>query len=246
MMQFPAHRAHALAHHFNSLITTLPARERLLLAHSATAQPLTLHPVAGGPASQLSSVLFPLSGFVSLVVKLNDAPGLEVGMVGNEGMVGVALALGGKSVPWHIVVQGEGDAMGYSARLFGQLLPQCPTLRQRVHRYANVLLAQTATLCACNRFHSVQQRLARWLLMTQDRAHSAHFLMTQEFLAYMLGVRRVSVTQAASHLQRASLIRYHRGDIEILDRLGLERAACSCYQKSQDAYADAFGGLTAT
>jgi CRP-like cAMP-binding protein len=234
-----------LAHHFNSLVKSLPARERLLLAQSATAQALTLHAVASGPASQLSSVLFPLSGFVSLVVKLDDAPGLEVGMVGNEGMVGVAFALGGKSVPWHIVVQGEGDALGYSALVFAQLLAQCPTLRQRMDRYAHVLLAQTATLCACNRFHSVQQRLARWLLMSQDRAHSNHFSMTQEFLAYMLGVRRVSITQAASHLQVDCLIRYHRGAIEILDRVGLEQAACSCYQKSQDMYADAFGAARA-
>lgn len=245
MMEFPVHRAHALAHHFNSLVRSLPARERLLLAHSATAQALTLHAPASGPASPLASVLFPLSGFVSLVVKLDDAPGLEVSMVGNEGMVGVALALGAKSMPWHIVVQGEGDAIGFSARVFGQLLPQCPTLRQRLDRYAYVLLAQTATQCACNRFHSVHQRLARWLLMSQDRAHSDQFSMTQEFLAYMLGVRRVSITQAASRLQGASLIRYHRGAIEILDRVGLEQAACSCYQKSQDVYADAFVGLKA-
>lgn len=245
MMEFPVHRAHALAHHFNSLVRSLPARERLLLAHSATAQALTLHAPASGPASPLASVLFPLSGFVSLVVKLDDAPGLEVSMVGNEGMVGVALALGTKSMPWHIVVQGEGDAIGFSARVFGQLLPQCPTLRQRLDRYAYVLLAQTATQCACNRFHSVHQRLARWLLMSQDRAHSDQFSMTQEFLAYMLGVRRVSITQAASRLQGVGLIRYHRGAIEILDRVGLEQAACSCYQKSQDVYADAFVGLKA-
>jgi CRP-like cAMP-binding protein len=91
----------------------------------------------------------------------------------------------------------------------------------------------------------VQQRLARWLLMSQDRAHSNHFSMTHEFLAYMLGVRRVSITQAASHLQVDCLIRYHRGAIEILDRVGLEQAACSCYQKSQDVYADAFGAARA-
>ena len=139
----------------------------------------------------------------------------------------------------------EGEALQLSARAFGRLLVQCPILQQRMYRYAFVLLAQTATLSACNRFHSVHQRLARWLLMSHDRAHDDHFLMTQEFLAYMLGVRRVSITQAASSLQAASLIRYHRGAIEILDRTGLENEACGCYQQSQGVYAKAFPGLKA-
>ncbi len=240
MMNLPCNGGHHLAHNHNSLIEALPARERKLLVANAQTVPLLMHTVECEADAPVDSVLFPLSGFLSLVVKLEDAPGMEVGMVGSEGMVGVSLALGAKTLPWHIVVQGEGEALKLASKVFGKLLTQCPALQQQMHHYAYVVLDQTATMSACNRFHTVHQRLSRWLLMNHDRAQADSFLMTQEFLAYMLGVRRVSITQAASALQAADLIRYRRGSIEIVSRAGLELEACSCYRQSLGVYARAF------
>ena len=201
---------------------------------------MVLHAVQCEPQARMLHALFPLSGFLSLVMQLDDAPGLEVGMVGNEGMLGLPLALGVSAMPWHVVVQGAGMALRIPARVFTALLEECPALRTAMHRYAYVLLSQTGSIAACNRFHSVSQRLSRWLLMSHDRANADTFEMTQEFLAYMLGVRRVSVTQAASALQAAHLISYHRGQIAVLDRDGLESAACHCYGHARDVYADIF------
>ncbi|MBC7918483.1 MAG: Crp/Fnr family transcriptional regulator [Rhodoferax sp.] len=201
---------------------------------------MDLHAVMGEPGAVVSNALFPLSGYLSLVVKLDDAPGLEVGIVGCEGMLGLALVLGGNTMPWHVVVQGAGSALQIQKRAFNVLLKECPVLRVILQRYAYVMLAQTGSFAACNRFHSIYQRLSRWLLMSQDRANSDSFQMTQEFLAYMLGVRRVSITQAATALQNAHLIEYRRGEIHVLDRAGLETAACHCYANALGMYGQAF------
>jgi CRP-like cAMP-binding protein len=190
---------------------------------------------AGGPVRH---VYFPLEGFISLVAVVKDSPGIEVGMIGAEGMLGASLALGVSTNPVRAVVQGSGTAWRIPAAAFKAELVASERLRRTVSRYLYVLLCQQASSAVCLRFHPIGPRLARWLLMSQDRAHSASFRITQQFLAYMMGVRREGVTQAAGDLQRQGLIAYRRGEMHILDRVGLEAASCGCYSTEQAIYAD--------
>jgi CRP-like cAMP-binding protein len=217
----------------------MPAKERKLLLAACEPIELTLGAVVGEPTLELDYVYFPVDSFISLVALVEGSPGIEVGMVGSEGMFGVQLALGVTASPYHALVQGAGMAHRLAARNFLRQLDDSPRLREIINRYISALMAQNASSAACLRFHEVLPRLARWLLMTQDRAHSETFAVTQEFLGYMLGIRRVSVSQAAGDLQRAGLIKYARGQIEILDRGGLEGAACTCYATESQAYATA-------
>ena len=157
-------------------------------------------------------------------------------MVGSEGMFGVSLMLGVDVSPLHALVQGAGQALRMNATRFRRQLASSLALRQGLNRYIYVLISQLAQTAACTRFHVVEARLARWLLMTRDRAGSDEFYLTQEFLSHMLGVRRVGVTKAASSLQKHKLISYSRGVISILDRNGLEAAACGCYLADKKTY----------
>jgi Mn-dependent DtxR family transcriptional regulator len=150
-------------------------------------------------------------------------------MVGNEGMFGITLLLGVKTSPLLGLVQGGGPALRMSASRFRKVANESAPFRQTLNRYLYVLTAQIAQTAACNRFHLLDQRMARWLLMSQDRAHSDTFRLTHQFLAYMLGVRRAGVTEAAGRLQAKGLIRYARGVLTVLDREELEASACSCY-----------------
>jgi CRP-like cAMP-binding protein len=181
-------------------------------------------------------VYLPLDCFISLVTGTDGQPGLEVGMVGREGMLGAHLALGVSTAPLHALVQGAGTARRISSARFRRGLASSSVLRTSLHRYVYMLMVQLATSAACTRFHAIGPRLARWLLMSQDRACGDSFHLTQEFLAYMLGVRRVSITLAAGDLQRRGIVRYQRGEITVLDRAGLEAAACSCYASDLHAY----------
>ena len=157
-------------------------------------------------------------------------------MVGREGMVGAELALGVLNSPLHAVVQGPGESWRVPSAKFRRELARSPALRQCMGRYIYVLMAQLGAAAACLRFHPIGPRLARWLLMTQDRAHADHFHVTHEFLAYMLGVRRVGITAAAGELQRDGLIEYRRGELIVLSRRGLEAAACTCYASDRRTY----------
>src|SRR5687768_1590257 len=226
----------------NHLIALLPRRDHLsLLAASETVR-LDLGTVLCEPGEPTRHVYFPNDCFISLISAVEGEPGLEVGMVGREGMLGAQLALGVSAIPLHALVQGAGAAWRVPAAPFRRELSSSKALQVSLHRYVYVLMAQLATAAACTRFHNVEPRLARWLLMTQDRMRSDSFHLTHEFLAHMLGVRRVGITGAASDLQRQGLIRYRRGDITVLDRVGLEAAACGCYAADQRTYDATVGG----
>jgi CRP-like cAMP-binding protein len=229
--------SHGLDSHDNQLIAGLgPKAANSLLALGETA-PLALSQVLSEAGSPIRHVYFPMEGFISLVAVVKDSPGIEVGMIGTEGMLGASLALGVSTQPVRAVVQGSGAAWRIPAPAFRAELERSARLRRAVSRYLYVLFCQQVSSAVCLRFHLTGPRLARWLLMSQDRAHSAGFHVTHEFLAYMMGVRREGVTQAAGGLQRQGLIAYRRGEMQILDRAGLEAAACSCYAAEIAIYA---------
>jgi hypothetical protein len=186
-------------------------------------------------------VYFPTRSFISLVTGIAGEARLETGIVGREGMLGAQVALGIDVTPMQALVQGGGPALRLTTATFRRELAAMPSLQRLLNRYIYVLMGQLATAAACTHFHHVGPRLARWLLMSHDRASAGRFRLTHEFLACMLGVRRVGITGAASELQRRGLIRYHRGDIVVLDRAGLEGAACSCYAADNLLYARYLG-----
>lgn len=220
----------------NHLIELLPRKERQRLLAICERIELVRGEILGDHGSPTRNVYFPTEGFISLVTPLDGKPVLEVGMVGREGMWGAHLALGVVTEPLHALVQGSGAAWRIGARAFRGEFADSAALQRGIHRYIYVLMAQLASSAACLRFHRIGPRLARWLLMSQDRAHSDTFYVTHEFLSYMLGVRRVGVTASAGELQRDGLIKYSRGDITILNRTGLEAASCSCYTTDRQAY----------
>jgi CRP-like cAMP-binding protein len=225
----------------NHLIERLPRRERARLLRLGEEVPLKMGQVMCESGQPARHVWFPVDGFISLVAAIDGKPALEVGMVGREGMLGAQLILGVATVPLHALVQGSGTAWRIGRVAFRAELARSAPLRRLLDRYLYVLMAQLAGSAACLRFHEIGPRLARWLLMSQDRAHAERFHVTHEFLAYMLGVRRVGITAAAGVLQRGGLIEYHRGEMLVRDRPGLEAAACDCYANDLAAYADTVG-----
>jgi len=190
------------------------------------------------PDTPYKFLYFPLTGFISLVATVTGHRPLEMGLIGDEGMLGATVVLGVPHVPLRGLVQGSGSALRISVRQFQSLIADSPALHRTLDRYVYVLMAQLAQTAACTRFHDVDQRLARWLLLTHDRAHANNFQLTHQFLADMLGVRRSSITSSAGRMQTSGLITYSRGDITILNRDGLEAASCTCYADVVDDYAD--------
>jgi CRP-like cAMP-binding protein len=215
----------------NSLLAGLPhgIYERM----RPQLEPVTLKfgDVLYHPGAAIRQVYFPTGSVVSLLALVGGHLALEVGMVGREGMLGIPLALGVGISPARARVQGSGTALRMKSTHFVRELARSAPLQQAVHRYIHDRLVQITQTAACNRFHHVEARLARWLLMTRDRMRSSQFPITQEMLAGMLGVLRVAVTNAAGKLQKRDLIRYSRGRVEVLDPKALEAVACLCYQQ---------------
>lgn len=221
----------------NHLIESLPRADRLRLRAVCEPVELVLSEVLCEQGQSTPHVYFPVDGFISLVTVIDGRAGLEVGMIGREGMLGAQLILGVARAPMRALVQGPGAAWRVGAAAFRRELVRSTSLQRHLHRYLYVLMAQLAGSATCLHFHSIDQRLARWLLMSHDRAHTDSFHVTHEFLAYMLGVRRVGITMAAGTLQRNRLITYRRGELTVLDRRGLEAAACGCYAADRETYA---------
>jgi len=220
----------------NSLLAALPRKSYLRLLPGLAPVELEFGEVLYEPGQPIQQVYFPTQSLVSLLTLVEGHLALEVGLVGWEGMVGFPLALGVDVSPVRALVQGGGSALRMSATRFRAELRRCPPLQRELYRYVNTMMAQISQTAGCNRFHVVEPRLARWLLMTRDRVRSGEFRMTHEFLSHMLGVRRVGVTEAASALQERKLIEYTRGAIRILDHRGLEKAACPCYERVKDMH----------
>jgi CRP-like cAMP-binding protein len=214
----------------NRILAALPRRASRNFLRALTHVELPLGRVLYKRGMVSRYVYFPNDCMVSLLAVVDRGGGLEVGLVGAEGMVGVSLALGISKSPVKALVQGAGSAMRVSAARFGSELERSPRLRREVDRCAHVAMATAMQVAVCNQAHVLEARLARWLLMTQDRVAAHRFRFTQEFIALMLGVRRSGVNAAAGALQRRGVIRYRRASMQILDRKRLRGMACSCYE----------------
>ncbi len=221
----------------NQILATLPREEYQQLL--ADLEPVTpaLGDVLHEPGELIQQIYFPNEGLlVSLQILIENHRALEIGLVGSEGVVGLPWAQGIDTSSVRAVAQGMGTALRLEAARFHEALETCPALQCALHGYTQALIAQVMQTAACNRFHQVEARLARWLLMASDRLQSNPIRFTHEWLADLLGVRRVGVTVAASALQQRGLIQYSRGNITILDREGLKTSACECYQKIKDLF----------
>lgn len=214
----------------NQLLAALPKKEYQALGRHLEEVPLVFEEVLYQPNGLVTDVYFPNSGIVSLLAGVNDRASLEVGLVGNEGMVGLSVFLGVSSSLNLAVVQGVGSAMKMKAATLRKECTNGGALARLLRRYSHSVLTQITQSAVCNQFHSVDARLARWLLMTHDRMGNDEFQITQEFLSNMLGVRREGVSRAAGKLQNRKLIRYSRGHLRVLDRAGLEATSCGCYE----------------
>ena len=223
----PSRTSPALA--VNRLLAALPKHEYARLLPDLKPVTLIFGDVLYEPGDTIKRVYFPSDSIVSLLAVIRSESGLEVGMVGNEGMAGLSTFMGVNISPTRALVQGAGSAMTMSSAAVRLESNRLGTLHRLLHRYSHSLLTQVSQTTACNRFHSVSARLARWLLMTSDRLGREEFRLTQEFMSNMLGVRREEVNRAAGSLQTDNLIRYSRGVITILDRTALKAKACECY-----------------
>lgn len=227
----------------NRILNSLPDSEFEALRNHLEPFPLKYHQSLHESAAEIDSAYFLNKGMVSLVVQTTDGRSVEVGIVGREGCAGATLAAGIKRSPYCSIVQIAGDGQRVRADVLTEIMESSPELKRLMNRYSQIQGMQVAQLAACNRLHEIENRLARWMLMCQDRIESDMLPMTHEFFAQMLGAGRPSVTLAAGVLQRAGYIRYTRGKVTILNRPGLEGAACECYRVIQQFDGDPDKGL---
>jgi CRP-like cAMP-binding protein len=213
----------------NHLLAALSAADSARLAPDLERVPMLLGQSLYEPGAQLQHAYFPTTAIVSLLYTLESGSSAEIAGVGNEGMLGIALFMGGNTTPSSAVVQTAGHGYRLPARLLKEEFNRAGLMQRLLLRYTQALLTQMCQTSACNRHHSIEQQLCRWLLLTLDRLPSNELIMTQELVASALGVRREGVTEAAGRLQHAGSIRYRRGHITVLDRSGLETRACECY-----------------
>jgi len=220
----------------NRVLASLPAKSYQRLRAQLEPVILTFGQILYEPGETIRQVYFPIDCLISLLTAVDKRRTLEVGMVGNEGMAGMPIVLGIDVSGVRALVQGGGHALCVSSTRFRTEFERNQPLQQALFRYTHALMAQISQTAACNRFHTAEARLARWLLMTRERVGSDEFPLTHEFLAHMLGLRREGVTEAASALKRRKLISYSRGKIQILDVRGLKASTCSCYQIVNTVY----------
>ncbi len=232
------HGKNDIANGHNHLIALLPRLVRISLLSQCESVELVLSEIISAAGAPIRHVYFPTAGSISLVILIDKNPALEVALVGREGMLGAQLALDVGTSSLRAVVLGTGAALRIEATAINRELNTHEALRRCMHRYLYVLMVQMAQSAGCLLYHQIDQRLARLLLMRLDRAGTDTFRMTQEALAYMLGVRRVGITKAACELKRKGLIEYRRGELTVLSRKGLEAAACGCYAADHKSYAD--------
>ncbi|MEJ7812389.1 MAG: Crp/Fnr family transcriptional regulator [Gemmatimonadaceae bacterium] len=220
----------------NRLLRALPTEEYERLAPSMETVPLPFKFTLYEAGAPIVHVYFPQAGMISMISEMKDGAAVEVGTVGNEGMAGLPIFLGAETMPTRAFTQIPGEATRISAAIFALAADEMPSLQRVMRRYTQALLNQIAQSAACNRMHTIEERCARWLLMSHDRTGSDYIALTQEFLAEMLGVRRAGVTVAAGKLQKAGLIAYRRGTVSVLDREGLQAASCECYRIVREEY----------
>jgi CRP-like cAMP-binding protein len=220
-------------HIHNHILLGLPPKESGMLFPKLEMVRLRTHHVLHEPGDSLKSAYFCNSGLVSILSVFPDGKSVEVGLVGKEGFIGLPLVAGFRSAPTRAIAQIDASAFRVDGESLMITLRQCPQLERRLQQFSQIMAAQVTQIAACNRLHEVNERLARWLLMSADRVESDSLPLTQEFLGQMLGTRRSSVTVAAGMLQKAGLIAHSRGDVKIVDRQGLEEAACDCYEIMQ-------------
>jgi CRP-like cAMP-binding protein len=213
----------------NLILLDLPKNESERLLPMLELVRMNVHHMIYEVGDAIKSAYFINSGRISVLAVQPDGKSIEIGIIGKEGFVGLPLLVGYSTSPTRVVAQAESTAYRWDGETLTRTIHQYPHLEQQLHRFEQQLAMQTAQVTACNRLHEVEERLARWLLMTQDRIESDHLPLTQEFLGQMLGTRRSSVTVAAGRLQKAGLISYLRGSVAISDRKGLEEASCDCY-----------------
>ncbi|PPC93630.1 MAG: Crp/Fnr family transcriptional regulator [Methylotenera sp.] len=220
----------------NLLLDALSDKSRLAFLGQCELVHFNLAQVIYEAGEPITYVYFPLQSIVSLVNPVDKNAGMEVALIGNEGMLGITLMLESKLAPFRAIVQGAGSTLRIEAKQFLEELKKCPELELRLKRYICVSFSQLVQMTVCNRFHVVEERLARLLLMIYDRKESVTFKITQQLLAQMLGVRRVGVSKAATSLKQKALITYNRGYMDIHDLAGLEASSCICYQTDKQTY----------
>ncbi len=213
----------------NRLLSVLPEAESARLKPHLSLVKMPLGKVVYESGDQLDYVYFPTTSIVSLLYVLEDGASAEIAIVGNEGLVGISLFMGGETTPSRAVVQSAGEAYQLGAHILKEEFRRAGPVQRLLLRYTQALITQMAQTAVCNRHHSIDQQLCRWLLLSIDRLPSNELKMTQGLIANMLGVRRSGVTEAALKLQNAGLIRYRQGHIEVLDRAGVEKRVCECY-----------------